>query len=343
MIERSHTRRLAHATVPALAVLGTLLLGASAAIELSNTSPRTELWTSMAAGATFLLAMALSRGSDAEVLSIRARLLVGAGLSGFIAVAALWQATERAAPRVLLLLIPVCLLFTTAGLALREAAHQRHQARVRELRSRQAGEDAERRRWVRELHDETLQELALVHVLLGSATASQDPAAQAQGIAEAREAVGRQIHALRRLISRMRPLALDSLGLTAALEDLARHASEGGGIPVEVSTEQLPRLPAETEACIYRIVQEALTNAIRHARARQITILARQLGQVLDISVRDDGAGRREEFVAGHGLLGMNERAETIGARLTITSAEPHGTLVCLQMSATPDAHQHSR
>jgi signal transduction histidine kinase len=323
--------RLGHATVPVLAVLGTLLLGASAAIELSNTNARLELWSSMAAGATFLIAMALSRGSDAQVLALRARLLVGAGLAALLAVAALWQATERTAPRVLLLLIPVCLLFTTAALALREAAHQRRQARLRELRSRQAGEETERRRWVRELHDDTLQELAAVHVLLAAATAGSRAEAQTTAIASARDIVGRQIHALRRLISQMRPLALDTLGLAAALEDLARQG-DTSGIDIQVRVGHLPRLPPETETSVYRIVQEALTNAVRHSGARHIGVQADRHGEWLEITIRDDGRGHPAgRFVAGHGLLGMQDRAETLGALLRI-AATGGGTRVHLRV-----------
>ena len=148
------------------------------------------------------------------------------------------------------------------------------------------------RRWARDLHDDTLQELAGVQVLLGTAAASHDPAVQAAAITDARDAVGRQIQALRRLISRMRPLALDTLGLDAALEDLARNAAEASSIDIQVHTADLPRLPADTETAVYRIVQEALTNAVRHASARRITIEAQAAGRALAIIVRDDGTRR---------------------------------------------------
>jgi signal transduction histidine kinase len=324
--------RLAHATVPVLAVLGTLLLGASTAIELGDAQPRVEIWVGAAAGTAFLIAVIASRGSDAQVLATRARLLVGAGLSALLAVAALWQATERTAPRVLLLLIPVCLLFTTAGLALREAAVLRREARLREMRSRMDGEEGERRRWVRELHDETLQDLAVVHVLLGTAATSGDGQVQAKGITDARAMIGQQIQALRRLISAMRPLSLDTLGLGAALEDLARRAGDMTGIEVDVFAEELPRLPAEAETATYRIVQEALTNAVRHSGARRITIEARPAGDCLEVAVRDDGHGAPAAFDPGYGLLGMRERAETVGAELRITGPENGGTLVALRL-----------
>jgi signal transduction histidine kinase len=315
----------AHAAATALAFTGTGLLVASTVAELSDLHPRAELTTGAAAGAAFLVAMALSRGGDPHVLDRRGRLLVGAALSALLAVAALWQLTEYAAPRVLLLLIPVALLFSTAGLAVREAAVQRRRAHLRELRARLDGEEAERRRWVRELHDDTLQELAAVMVVLGPSDV------QDRRIAEARELVGRQIQTLRRLIAQMRPLALDSLGLNAALEDLAQHAHDATGVDIEVVTVPLPQLPSDTETSLYRVVQEALTNAVRHARARHITIrTAREPGRLV-VSVADDGCGR-PGFTAGHGITGMRERADALGGRLEIRGRPGGGTEVRLSL-----------
>jgi len=347
--------RLAHRVATALAALGALLLATSTVIELSDTNARAELWFGVGAGVTFLVAMVFSPGSEARPLALRARLLVGAGLSALLAVSGLWQVTERSAPRVLLLLIPVCLLFTTAALALREAAYQRDRARIRELSSRQAGEEAERRRWVRELHDDTLQELAAVHVLLAGAAA--DPGTRSESgtrnesgtqsesgtrsepgtrsevaaIAQARDIVGHQIQALRRLISHMRPLALDSLGLSAALEDLARHTGDAADLDIRVHAQLLPRLPADAEATIYRIVQEALTNAARHSGAHTVEVGLYLNGPGLDIVIRDDGHGSAGPFTPGHGLTGMRERAEILGGTLTVTPDGP-GTTVRLHV-----------
>jgi signal transduction histidine kinase len=316
------------AAATALGFTGVGLLIASTIAELSDLHPRAELTTGAAAGVAFLVAMALSRGGDPQVLDRRGRLLVGAGLAALLAVAALWQITEYAAPRVLLLLIPVALLFSTAGLAVREAAVQRRRAHLRELRARLDGEESERRRWVRELHDDTLQELAAVMVVLGAADA------QGRGIAEARELVGRQIQTLRRLIAQMRPLALDSLGLNAALEDLGQHAHDATGIDIEVVTEPLPQLPTDTETSLYRVVQEALTNAVRHSGATHITIrTATRPGEVL-VSVSDNGCGRSVAgFTAGHGITGMRERADALGARLDIVDRPGGGTEVRLSTS----------
>ena len=322
-----------------LAVLGIVLFAASTAFELSNLHPRAELSTSATAGMVFLLATAFSRGGGSTVFDLRARLLVGAALSALLAVSALWQATERSAAPALFLLIPVCLLFATAALAVREAAVQRRRTHLREVRARLDGEEAERRRWVRELHDDTLQELAAVMVVLGAAAASRSPQVRERGIADAREVVGRQIHALRRLIAQVRPLSLDALGLNAAIEDLGRHARELTGIDIEVHTEDLPRLATDTETSLYRIVQEALTNAVRHSGAGRIVVETRAGPGGLEVSVRDDGRGHPPAgLVHGHGLAGMHERADALGAQLDLSGAPGGGTLVRLRMPF-PDGH----
>ena len=214
-------------------------------------------------------------------------------------------------------------------------------SRVRELVSRQEGEEAERRRWVRELHDDTLQELAAAHVLLTAA--GTDPQEQAAAIAGARDIVGRQIHALRRLIARVRPLALDALGLSAALEDLARHTGDAGGIDVRVRAVRLPRLPSDVETTIYRLVQEALTNAVRHSGARHAVVEIDVRDQAVDILVRDDGHGHPAgRFTPGHGLTGMRERAEILGGRLDIAT-DVTGTTVRLHVpGAAPDRRADS-
>ncbi len=319
----------------ALSLGGILPLAAGTVVALAEASPRAELWLGVAAMALFLLATVLTPGparTRASAAGVAAR-LTGAGAAAILVVSGVWRATERSGPRVLLLLIPVGLLLATAALALRDAELQRRQARRHALRARLAGEEAERRRWVRELHDDTLQGLAAARVLLG--TADGDTAA----IATAKDALTGQIQGLRRLIAQLRPLALDTLGLAAAVEDLASAVREATGLAVEVRVGALPRLPGEAETAVYRVVQEALTNAVRHAGATRVVIEADRHGPRLAVAVRDNGSGRPDGFVPGHGLLGMRERAEALGARLRITGAEPHGTQVTLEFAAPrPDS-----
>jgi signal transduction histidine kinase len=307
----------------ALTGAGAILLAAAILLELGGISPQIELWSAAGAGAAFLLALVGPPATGPHRFAGRGRLLAAAGFSALIAVAALWQGSVRPDPEVLLLLIPVALLFATAGLALREAALERRRARIDQARWRLDGAEAERRRWARDLHDDTLQALAAVQVLL----------ATAGGTDAAREIVGGQIQSLRRIIAQMRPLALDALGLAAAIEDLARRARDRDGLDVEAAVDGLPRLPAAAESAVYRIVQEALTNAVRHAGAGRVRIAAGPHGPDLWVVVRDDGCGPPPDgFSAGHGLHGMRERAELLGAELHVGAAEPGGTEVRLEL-----------
>ncbi len=334
-----------------LAGAGALLLAVGMVVELSDLPPQVQLWTGAVSSGTFLLATTLRRGGDVPALTVRARLLLAASLAALLSVVGLWQATERAEPKVLLLLVPVGLLFGTAALAVREAGTTGREARRRELRSRLAGEEAERRHWVRELHDDTLQDLAAVEMVLAAAGAARDPDAVQAGITDARTMINHQIQALRRLIAQMRPLSLDALGLSAALADLARRIADLTGLEVVTDIDALPRLPAEVETSTYRIVQEALTNAARHSGAGRVSVSARTHRDRVELAVTDDGHG----FAAGpgvpapppagaatgpaghstdrpgYGLIGMYERSEALGATLTITS-DARGTLVRLSV-----------
>jgi two-component system sensor histidine kinase UhpB len=322
-----------HLAAVLLAALGTVLLAVTVAIELAKADSRVQLGVGAGGGVAYLLALAAVRGADSRARLIRFRLLTGAGLAALLAVLGLYQATERTGPS-LLLLAPVGLLFVIAALQYHEAATSGRQARLGELRSRLAGEEAERRRWVQEVHDDTLQALAAIDVLLATAMASANDEVRAKRIAEARSMVTGQIRTLRRLISRMRPLTLDTLGLAPALEELARRTADTTGIAVRADIGPLPRLPAAVETGAYRVVQAALANAVRHSGAERITIEARPDAGALEVAVRDNGRGllAGRDHRPGYGMIGMRERADAIGARLTVTSREGEGTRVGLRI-----------
>jgi signal transduction histidine kinase len=323
-----------------LAAFGIVLTVASGIIEVADAEPSAQMWVGAAAGAAFLLAVLLVRGGDeAQVLTRRARLLVGAGTAAVLAVIGLWQVTERAEPRVLLLLVPALLLFLTASLAVREAARTGHAVRAGQLRSRLDGEEAERRRWARELHDQTLQDLAAIEVRLGSLAGESDPAAIGAALQDTRTMVHEQIRTLRHLIAQMRPLALDTLGLAAALQDLAQRAEDTGDVPVHCELADLPGdLGPEAQVSIYRIVQEAVTNALSHAACHEIAISTRIRRNRLEVRVGDDGIGLDAQgrpavpALEGFGLIGMAERAAAINARLTWSTPLAGGTLVTLSL-----------
>ncbi len=155
--------------------------------------------------------------------------------------------------------------------------------------------EQERRRWARELHDETLQGLAGFQMLLSSALRRNEPEALEQAVRTAVEQIGTEIEKLRMLITELRPAALDELGLQPAIESLATRVAAVEGLEVETQVDldalDGERLPSELETAAYRLVQEALTNVVKHARAESVAIelLVRDGG--IELLVRDDGAG----------------------------------------------------
>jgi signal transduction histidine kinase len=188
--------------------------------------------------------------------------------------------------------------------------------------------ERERSRWARELHDATLQGLGARRVLLSSALNRGDGAQLAEAVEEAVGEIGRDIEELRTLIAELRPATLDQLGLRAALEGLAERVVGGTGI--EVTTDlsiETARLGSELETAVYRLVQEALTNAAKHAGASRITLqLAEREGR-LDVVVSDDGRGFDPDAErGGFGLVGMRERVELADGALQIESKPGSGT-----------------
>jgi signal transduction histidine kinase len=188
------------------------------------------------------------------------------------------------------------------------------------------GQELERRRLARELHDETGQ--ALTSVLLGLKaveTAGDAPAA----LASLRELVVATLQDVRRLAVELRPKALDDFGLVPALERLVETFTEATGISVEFESQLgAERLQPEVETTLYRIVQEALTNVAKHAGARRVSVLLVRRPEVVSALVEDDGLGfgSDEEAQGGIGLAGMRERLALLDGRLTIESGRGTGT-----------------
>ncbi len=206
--------------------------------------------------------------------------------------------------------------------------------------SMRAAED-ERRRWARELHDETLQSLAGVRVLLSSAQRSSDERLLRESAENALEQLDTEIENLRVLISELRPAALDELGLHAALVALTERARVRHGIEVtatlEPSSHQSARaqLDPELEAVIYRVVQEALTNAARHAKPDSVAVHLRHRDGEVDVTVSDDGNGfDPTQPTHGLGLIGMRERVSLVGGRFELSSSS-RGTTIAIALPAT--------
>ena len=198
-----------------------------------------------------------------------------------------------------------------------------------------AAED-ERRRWARELHDETLQSLAGLQMLLGSARRSGSTDSLEAAVSDAVERLEQEIGNLRALITDLRPAALDEFGAKGALETLALRV-ERNGIEVGLDIELTGRHTPELEAAIYRIVQEALTNTVKHGGATRARVEIREDGSNVHVVVSDDGAGFDPAVAtAGFGLLGMRERVELLGGSLEIESAPGGGTTVTVRLPAQP-------
>ncbi len=213
------------------------------------------------------------------------------------------------------------------------------------LRSSLAAADGERRRWARELHDETLQGLGGLRLLLSSARRSDDPARAIAAMGEAVEHIEREIANLRAIITELRPAALDELGLRTAIEALLDRHREQHAVEIEGELE-LPgpskgetRFSDELETTVYRLVQEALTNIAKHAHATQIRVAVSDSGGDLRVEVKDDGAGfDPADSSDGFGLAGMRERVALTGGTLTVESGE-HGTLVKACLPTLPGLH----
>jgi signal transduction histidine kinase len=207
--------------------------------------------------------------------------------------------------------------------------HLRHSIQAAEL---------ERRRWARELHDETLQGLGALNVLLGAGLAGD----LENAVRESLVFIAEQIASLRSLISDLRPAVLDELGVAPALEALADRMASTAGLTVELDVdlaferEESPtRLTPEIENAIYRLVQETLTNASKHAGAGRATVSVRETNGSVRVEVRDEGAGFDiDEITHGFGLIGMTERADLVDGRLAVDSIPGEGTTVTIVVPA---------
>ena len=196
-------------------------------------------------------------------------------------------------------------------------------------------QELERRRLARELHDETGQ--ALTSILLGLKALEErtdDPDSRA-ATGELRELVVSTLQDVRRLAVELRPSALDDFGLVAALERLAASFAEQTGITVDFQTALADeRLPEEVETALYRIVQESLTNVVKHARARRVSILLARKNGAVKAVVEDDGRGFDpvQEPDDGFGLVGMRERLALLGGRLEVESGRDGGTTIAAEV-----------
>jgi signal transduction histidine kinase len=210
---------------------------------------------------------------------------------------------------------------------------QRDQARLRELiRATYAGQEKERSRIALDLHDSIAQDLAS-SLMLARRLAENPGGDQGRLVSSLKTS----LDALRRLSWELRPPELERLGFEGAAMRLCADYEERKGCPVRLEMPELEpgRLGIEAELHLYRILQEALSNIAKHAKARQVAVQIASGPDRLLLSIRDDGRGFDLE-AAGHsgsapdhlGLAGMRERARLIGGRLTVASATGRGTSI---------------
>jgi signal transduction histidine kinase len=203
------------------------------------------------------------------------------------------------------------------------------------LRRVVSGQELERRRLARELHDETGQALTSILLGLRAVEEAAGPDAMRTAASNLRELVVGTLQDVRRLAVQLRPKALDDFGLVAAVERLVQTFSEATAIRVDLEA-QLgdTRLPAEVETTLYRIVQEALTNIVKHAGASRVSILLVRRRGTATVVIEDDGQGfdLAELGEEGMGIIGMRERVELHEGRLTVESTPGSGATLAAEV-----------
>lgn len=217
--------------------------------------------------------------------------------------------------------------------------------RERELLRRQlldkviTTQEEERRRIARELHDSTSQALTSLMVSLRMLESTDTDTSTSVQVRELREVVAQILDEVHNLAKQLRPQVLDDLGLPAALERLVSEWQHRHALPVDLLIhlgEQ--RLSDAAEIALYRIVQETLTNVARHANAHSVSVLVERRNEQVVVVVEDDGIGfdsnlpGKWESEPHLGLLGMRERAELLGGKLTVESTPQAGTSIFVQI-----------
>lgn len=198
-------------------------------------------------------------------------------------------------------------------------------------------QEHERKSISRELHDEVGQMLTGLRMELANldGPAIQQNASDYQRLQEAKRLTERTLQCVRDLSMLLRPSMLDDLGLSPAVNWQAKEFSRRSGIPVDVTIEgEVDSVPDEVRTCLYRVVQEALTNVARHAGAKRIRLLVKREGEHVSVAIEDDGAGFNvgTSRPNGLGLIGLKERVAELSGTVQIASAPGKGTRVSVQI-----------
>ncbi|MBV9670902.1 MAG: sensor histidine kinase, partial [Acidobacteriales bacterium] len=205
-------------------------------------------------------------------------------------------------------------------------------------------QEEERKRISRELHDETGQALMVIRLYLGMLENTLTARTAKNKVRETVEVVDRTIEGIRRIISKLSPLVLQELGLTAAIRKEAKDLAKTTGIRVKVLVpNEYDRFAPEAETAIYRVVQEALHNIAKHAQAKSVTIKLTRENDLVKLWVQDDGVGMTEKpDRRGHsfGLAGIKERVASLGGNVLITSERGSGTRLEISVPTSPLASE---
>lgn len=199
-------------------------------------------------------------------------------------------------------------------------------------------QEQERKRVARELHDETTQDLASLAIRTELLRSKLHDPLLVQAVAELQEEIERTLTEMRRITYDLRPSMLDDLGLAAAIHWYVQHRVDSEQVQVDLQVDELPRYDSSLETAVFRIIQEAVSNAVKYAQMHHLEIHVHEQpsGKQLQVLISDDGVGfdpssvRTEASGRGLGLYGMRERAETIGAHLEIQSSPGNGTKILL-------------
>ena len=218
-----------------------------------------------------------------------------------------------------------------------EMAHRGFQDAVSALRQMNERLEQQIKSIAYSVHDEAGQLLAAVHLALATLTLEL-PAAQQEQIIQVEELLNEVERQLRQYSHELRPTVLDDLGWAPALRFLAQGVSKRANLLIHVETELTDRLPAPAETAIYRVVQEALNNIVKHSGATSVWITAQKAEGALRCSVRDNGAGFSVDSVGGNGqrrglgLSSMHERLNAVGGTLRIESSPGNGTQLLITL-----------
>jgi two-component system, NarL family, sensor histidine kinase UhpB len=227
--------------------------------------------------------------------------------------------------------VEIAELTATFNDMLRRLDHERRDS----ARRTQSAQERERRAISLELHDQVGQNLTALLLQLDVASRFATTPAQQSALETSLQTVRDCLEQVRSVVRRLRPEALDDLGLVGALEHLCDRVGHDTGLLVDRSLDhEIPALSPDAQLVVYRITQESLTNAVRHSGAGRVLVRLEQACGGARLTVTDDGAGMPDGAAEGSGIRGMRERSLMVGAALRVVPRRPSGTSVTLEIPA---------